>query len=187
MTDKRNSILEATLELVSERGFHDAPMSLIAKNANVGAGTIYRKFENKQALINELFLEIKQRMSAPMLEGFSEGRTTEEIFKRIWRRTFQYCLNHSEEMLFLEQYHNSPFYTPDTEAATRDTFGPVITMFERAVTAGEIKPMPFEMFSIFVWNMIASHARLHLNGILIMDEDRLSMAIEACWDAVRSR
>lgn len=186
MTEKRDAILSATLELVSERGFHNTPMSMISEEAKVGAGTIYRNFENKEALINELFLEIKSRISAPMLEGLSEGFTTEEKFKRIWRRTFQYCLNNSEEMLFLEQYHNSPFLTPETEAATRQYFGPIIGVFEESVRAGEIKPMPFEMFSIFVWNMIAAHARLHLNGILIMDEDKLGLAIQACWDAVRS-
>jgi AcrR family transcriptional regulator len=186
MSEKRDAILTATLEMVSERGFHDAPMSLIAQKANVGPGTIYRKFENKDALINELFLEIKRRVSAPMMEGLSEGRTIEEKFKRIWRRTFQYCLNNAEEMLFLEQYHNSPYFTAETEAATREHLARIIHMVETAVRAGELKPMPFEIFSIFVWDTIAAHARLHLNGILIMDEDRLSLAIQACWDAVRA-
>jgi AcrR family transcriptional regulator len=186
MSEKREAILAATLELVSERGFHDAPMSMIAAEANVGPGTIYRNFENKEVLINELYLETKRKISAPMLEGMSEGQTTEEIFKRIWRRTFQYCLNNSDEMLFIEQYNNSPFLTSETEAATRLHLTPIIRKFEAAVYAGEIKPMPFEMFSIFVWNMIAAHARLHLNGLLIMDEDKLSLAIQACWDGVKA-
>jgi AcrR family transcriptional regulator len=185
MSEKRNAILEATLELVSERGFHNTPMSMIAREANVGPGTIYRNFENKEALINELFLELKRRISEPMLAGFSEGSTTEEIFQRIWRRTFQYCLNHSEEMLFLEQYHNSPFLIAETEAATREYITPIEEAFESAVRAGELKPMPFEMYSIFLWNTIAAHAQLHLNGILIMDEDNLSTAIQACWNAVK--
>jgi AcrR family transcriptional regulator len=184
MSEKRTAILEATLKLVSERGFHDAPMSMIAKEADVGAGTIYRNFESKEALINELFLELKRRISEPMMAGFSEGITTEQIFRRIWRRTFQYCLNHSEEMLFLEQYHNSPFLTPENEAATQAYIAPIVNKFEAAIQAGEVKKMPLEMLSIFIFNNIAAHAKLHLNGILIMDEDNLSLAIQACWDAV---
>jgi TetR/AcrR family transcriptional regulator, repressor of fatR-cypB operon len=31
LKDKREAILQAMLELVAERGFHDAPMSLVAK------------------------------------------------------------------------------------------------------------------------------------------------------------
>ena len=65
---------------------NNTPMSMIAREANVGPGTIYRNFENKEALINELFLELKLRISEPMLAGFSEGRTTEEIFQEIQER-----------------------------------------------------------------------------------------------------
>lgn len=186
MTEKRTDILDATLRLVSERGFHDTPMSMIAREANVGVGTIYRKFENKEALINALFLEMRRRISEPMLAGFSEGITTEQIFRRIWRRTFQYCLNHSEVMLFLEQYHNSPFLTPETVEATKEYIAPIIEAFAAAIQAGEIKAMPFEMLSIFIYNSIAAHAKLHLSGILIVDEDKLSLAIQACWDAVKA-
>ena len=53
---KQDDILEAALELIAERGFHGAPISMIAKKAGVGEGTIYIYFENKDALINELYL-----------------------------------------------------------------------------------------------------------------------------------
>ncbi len=40
MSDKRDAILKATLNLVSENGFHGTPMSKIAKEAGVSAGII---------------------------------------------------------------------------------------------------------------------------------------------------
>ena len=55
-TDKREDILRAALELIAEHGFHGAPMAMIAERAGVGAGTIYRYFENKDVLIAELYL-----------------------------------------------------------------------------------------------------------------------------------
>jgi TetR/AcrR family transcriptional regulator, repressor of fatR-cypB operon len=42
LKDKREAILQAMLELVAERGFHDAPMSLVAKRANTSAGISIR-------------------------------------------------------------------------------------------------------------------------------------------------
>ena len=59
---------------------------------------------------------------------------------------------------------------------------PVLGIFQNGVRTGDLKDMPFEMFMFFVWNAIASHAQMHLNGIIIMDEDKLSLAIESCWD-----
>ena len=46
-TDKRADIMDVALNLIAERGFHDSPMSLIAREAGVAAGTIYLYFESK--------------------------------------------------------------------------------------------------------------------------------------------
>ena len=45
--EKRIALLNATLSLVINKGFHDAPMSKIAKLAEVSPATIYIYFENK--------------------------------------------------------------------------------------------------------------------------------------------
>ena len=147
MTDKRSDILKATLGLISEHGFHGAPMSKVAEEAGVGAGTIYRYFENKDDLITELFMELKREFSAAMLAGLNPDQSTEEIFRRVWLNTFTYCVQHPQEMLFLEQYHNSPFQTPESEAATLEYMAPVVAAIQAAVESGEIKNVPFEMMS----------------------------------------
>ena len=63
-SDKRNDIMQAALELIAERGFHGAPMAEIAEKAGVAAGTIYRYFENKEALITELHRELEEKIGA---------------------------------------------------------------------------------------------------------------------------
>jgi AcrR family transcriptional regulator len=183
--DKRTDILTATLQLISELGFHGTPMSKIATAAGVGAGTIYRYFENKEALINELFLEVKREISQAMLVGFSKEVTTEELFRQVWRNTFQYCISHPNEMLFLEQYHNSPFLTPKTEAATLEYLAPLYTAFQTAIERGEIKTIPFEMVGIFAYDITVAHAKRHITGALVMDDVNLELAIQACWDAIK--
>ena len=54
----------------AERGYDGTTIPMIAEKAKVGAGTIYRYFENKEALVNSLF-------SKSMLE-------LSEIIKRIF-------------------------------------------------------------------------------------------------------
>jgi AcrR family transcriptional regulator len=39
--NKRNAILNAMLDVVVERGFHEATMSLISERAGASAGVIY--------------------------------------------------------------------------------------------------------------------------------------------------
>lgn len=51
---KREVILKSAAEVFAVKGFHDASISEIAMNANIGKGTVYEYFSSK----NSLFLEV---------------------------------------------------------------------------------------------------------------------------------
>ena len=68
ISDKRTALLNATLTLVNNHGFHNTPMSKIAKLAGVAPATIYLYFENKQDLVNKLYLEVKKDFSKEFRE-----------------------------------------------------------------------------------------------------------------------
>ena len=53
----RQEILEAALELFSEKGFHNVTMQEIAQKAEFAVGTMYKFFENKEDLYKALVLE----------------------------------------------------------------------------------------------------------------------------------
>jgi TetR/AcrR family fatty acid metabolism transcriptional regulator len=53
--DKRERILEAALRVFAERGFYNAKVSEVAREAGVADGTIYLYFANKDDLLIQLF------------------------------------------------------------------------------------------------------------------------------------
>ena len=63
--DKREAILAAALDLFNERSFNGTPMPLVAERAGVGAGTIYRYFESKEALGNVVYRDLQAGAAAP--------------------------------------------------------------------------------------------------------------------------
>lgn len=54
--DNREKVLEAARFLFSEHGL-DVPMREVARHAEVGPATLYRRFPTKQALIDEAFAD----------------------------------------------------------------------------------------------------------------------------------
>ena len=65
-------ILEAALEVFSQKGFHTATMDEISERAGVGKGTLYRYFETKENLFDELVrirLEELERKAESILDG----------------------------------------------------------------------------------------------------------------------
>src|SRR6266480_25303 len=51
----RQRLIRAALELFTTAGYHLTTTPLIAKKAGVAEGTIYRHFDSKQHLLNELY------------------------------------------------------------------------------------------------------------------------------------
>src|SRR5262245_31156210 len=85
-TDKREAILSAALELFAERGFHGTAVPLVAEKAGVGAGTIYRYFESKEALVNALFQQWKEAIGSAVLTDFPFQSPVREQFHAFFSR-----------------------------------------------------------------------------------------------------
>ena len=184
MTTKREAILEATLELISEHGFHGTAMSMIAERADVGAGTIYRYFENKDDLINKLYLEIKRQKGRAFLEGYSEARPLRERFRTIWLNMLQYYMDHPKELAFMEQFDNSPFMNEEVMKAFNEDFEPIMRLFQYASREGILKEMPFAMLGTFTIEVAAVLAKHHAAGNLMLDDETKELAMSASWDAL---
>src|SRR5678816_3665327 len=66
--DKRRRILDAALGVFAAKGYHGTSVPEVADAAGVGVGTLYRYFEDKNALVNELYRDAKQRLKAALLD-----------------------------------------------------------------------------------------------------------------------
>src|SRR5512146_1742925 len=107
--DKRDEIVHAALELIAELGFHGAPMAMIAERAGVGAGTIYRYFENKDVLITELYQEIEAKVERFILEGYRTEAPFRARFLHLGTALLRYFIEHPLDFRYVEQFHNSPY------------------------------------------------------------------------------
>ena len=69
----RREILEAALELFSEKGFHNVSMQEIAHNAEFAIGTLYKFFENKEDLYKALVLEQSEKFHNALVQAIEES------------------------------------------------------------------------------------------------------------------
>jgi AcrR family transcriptional regulator len=69
--ENRDRILEAARALFSERGL-EASMREVARSAEVGPATLYRRFPTKQALINSVFADEVRACRQIVLDGCAD-------------------------------------------------------------------------------------------------------------------
>ncbi len=94
--ERKQEIVEAALELFSQKGFDDTTIQDIARKLNISQGLCYRYFKSK----NEIFLaaaefyaqQVTQQLKVP----FSEDMTAIDKFNIIVKRIFIYVIRHRE-------------------------------------------------------------------------------------------
>lgn len=67
-SDKRELILQAAKENFALQGYHASSISKIAQKANIGDGTVYLYFKNKEDILRTLFHEMIYNQFVPALE-----------------------------------------------------------------------------------------------------------------------
>jgi AcrR family transcriptional regulator len=181
--NKHQAICDAAIELITKNGFADTSMSKIAKAANVSPATIYVYFENKEDLLNKLYLFVKREMSGALLEGVTQSQSIEETFKTIWNNFYDYAIENPVRFAFTEQFANSPMVA-NCRWESLEFFKPLIEVFERGKNLKVFKDIPLEIFNAFTFSPLMGLIKEHLSGQIILDEKALAVAYEIAWDAV---
>lgn len=182
---KRAAALKAALELISEQGFHGAPMSKIAERANIGVGTIYRYFVSKEDLINALYIDIKTRLTRYALRNYSKDRPVPESFKQLFGDIVLYYIENPSELSFSEQYENSPLITDATHTEAIRIAEPVQALFKSAIEQNLLKELPFEILGAILSGAVISLAKLAISGKVKLDDTSLVAGIDAIWDMIK--
>ena len=183
--DKRSAILKATMELITEHGFHATPMSMIAKQAGVAAGTIYNYFPSKDVLINQLYAELKEKMGNALIEGSEGSGNLRERFFLLYRNLYRYFIQYPAEFMFLEQYSNSPFISQLGENENPQFQQSVVDFLASGIEVGILRNMEMELITSLVYGHVVAVAKLQLSGRLEIGEERLDKAAQSCWDSVK--
>ena len=183
-SDKPAAILEATLDLIAERGFHNTPVSQIARRSGVSAGIIYHYFENKDDLIMALYRQVKADFACAITAGDPLALPFPEYLERIWLNAYHYYAGHPQETLFLEQFENSPYQTAVDEAQYDDTMRALLALVDRGIAEGQIRPMSPGVLQDFTLNVAMSLARRTIREGQTFSERELADYARACLRAV---
>jgi len=182
---KRAELLQATLSLVINNGFHDAPMSKIAKLACVSPATIYIYFKNKQDLVDQLYLELKKHFSEYAFTNYSEDMSVEEGFKLIWYNMAQFKLEQVEEANFLSACDNTPIVNEEVRALGLELLNPLKLLWERGIEENKLKELsPYTMYAFTIYPL-AFLLQCHQKKQCEFNNSKIDEAYKAAWDSIK--
>ena len=184
--EKERRILAGTLALVAQQGLAGLSMEAVARAAGVAIGTVYIYFESKEALLNALYLETKRAFSREVLGEVGVSGPVRPTFERMCVAYMKYVSAHRAEMLFMQQFRNSPFVLEQTLAASEDAAAPLVALLERGKAEGLLKDVPTPLMLAFLQATLAELTAYVGNEPTRQHRERYAQIARLAWDALKA-
>ncbi len=102
--ETKNMILSVSKQLFFDNGFKETSIRTIAKEANISSGTIYKHFENKEAILDEILLphidklwDIFESILKDFEQRLEKSKTKEDIRALVMNESYEITYNYMKK------------------------------------------------------------------------------------------
>ncbi len=122
--NKKQQLLDTALALFVNQGIYATSTASIAKTAGVATGTLFHHFPSKDALVLELYKNIKQEFALQIAPFELDAAKLEQQAKVIWQQAIDWALANAEQQQFCLLVMQYQPLSADTKAQIfADEFG----------------------------------------------------------------
>ena len=158
-SNKRDLLLDTMLDIIVERGLHQAPISLLSERAGASPGVIYHHFKSKQEIITALYERVQTEKAAVFLRGYHSDMEPKEGFLQVWMNGYDFYRTHVREMRFIEQYESAGFAKPNTPRHLPDSELHFLMRFRGHGEGGVLRDWPAEVLHSLTVEVVARLAK----------------------------
>ena len=141
MNDKQKQIIEATICLFAKDGVGVATAK-IAKEAGVSNGTLFNYFDTKQALIEGVYLYIKEKMAADIIAGLDFNADMKTIFLNVWQNYSIWSWDNTMEHQVINLLTSSQILSADVKKAEDSLWLTLHDIVENGIKDKTLIPAP---------------------------------------------
>lgn len=183
--DKRNSILESTIKLIRQYGFHGTSMSQIAQAAQVATGTIYHYFESKEDLMLAVFVHCDALVHQSIFHEDDNAAPYPQRLESIWVKLVSFYMAHPDVLSFLEQFFSSPYVNlrmRDETVCGQDKMG---AFLKEGIRTGHIKDVHEAVVSSVFLGAAVAVAKQTNSGTFVFNEKHLANTLTILWEGIK--
>jgi AcrR family transcriptional regulator len=184
--EKLRAIAKATFTLVEQTGLSGLTMAAIAREAGLATGTLYVYFKSKEDLMVALYEQAKAETAASLMHGDDPSLPFRGRFQRMWLNWLDHRLTHYAQVVFLEQYYNSPWFSEESRNLSARLIKGWVDLIEAAKAQQILKDVPTPLLINSFGGSVRETANLLRSGALTRSDAHLTMAFGLCWDGLKA-
>jgi AcrR family transcriptional regulator len=182
--DRRNAILSAAARVIASQGLAAAATAVIAKEAGVSNGSVFVYFDTKAALLNDLYLALKEEMMAAAVAGLDTGGgEPREQVCRMWTQWLRWATTSPHKRRALAQLEVADDITASSRQTAHAAFSDIADLVNRSRADGPMREVPLS----FVLTLTTSIAEATIDTLLRepgQAEEYSSAGFDAVWRVI---
>jgi AcrR family transcriptional regulator len=180
---RRERLLEAATEVFAERGYEGARVEQIADVAQVSPGLLYRHFEGKRELYEELLLLANRQLMEHLAQAAAPDLPTDERVLRGLDAFFTFVEGHRNLWRLIMKDVVEPEIAAIREDVERRSVAVVASLAAQESDFGGTKPheRELEMVSVIVVGAVVSLASWWMDHPKVPRNVIVAVAMETLW------
>jgi AcrR family transcriptional regulator len=157
---RRRRVLDAALDLFSEQTWDGTNVPQIAERAGVAVGTIYRYFENKEALGSAVFTEAKQAFADAIMTPEVRQAEPLQALRLVWRQQLAFAMAYPEAFAFLEHQQHAGYLNAEALAVVGRLDADLSSIIRAGQAAGVVRDGDPQVLLAMVFGTFVGVTRL---------------------------
>jgi AcrR family transcriptional regulator len=180
---RREKLLEAATEVFAERGYEGARVEQIADVAQVSPGLLYRHFEGKQELYEELLLLANRQLLEHLAQAAAPNLPTDQRVLRGLDAFFGFVESHRNLWRLIMKDVVEPEIAAIREDVVRRSVSLVATLAAQEQDFGGTQPheRELEMVSVMLVGSVVSLAAWWMDHPKVPRNVIVAVAMESLW------
>jgi TetR/AcrR family transcriptional regulator, repressor of fatR-cypB operon len=184
VSSRRDSILDAALDLFVERGFEATSVPEVARRARIAAGTIYLYFASKEALVNAVLARIKTTLAERLTAAIDPAAPLERQFRAICATFGSWAIEEPRACGFSDLHHHAPYVTQETLAAFDPARKAIDAHLRAGRDAGIYRDLPVPALRAFLVGPLVGLVKFERLGELRLTPALVEEAADVAWAGI---
>lgn len=182
-TEIQTKIRDSLVAEVAAQGIGSVTVGAVAKRAGISPGTIYLHFENKDDMLQKVYLHIKTEFHNLIVAAKDEASSTAMI-RRMWFDMFAFVSAHPYDFLFIENAGAAQVLTPEQGADIAYMQDDITGMLQKAIDDGTLAPLPVQTSVVLLVAPAMHLARTALLNNRPVSPEEVALTFERVWISV---
>lgn len=182
----RQRLLRAALELFTTTGFRATTTPAIAERAGVAEGTIYRHFQGKDQLLNEVYRAAHRWARVLIMDADGMQRPPAERLRHIGRQLLEGADRDPAAARMVLLTREEQYLDERSRDAGQEFRGVLQQVIASGKSDGLIRAGPAELWAAVWLQLVTFAAERIAAGEWSSQHAQVNQVLDAAWDAIKA-